>query len=320
MAECKISIIVPMYNADKYIRQCASSLFEQTYENLEFIFVDDYSTDKSIEELKKTILDYPDRAKQVKLICNPVNYGVAHTRNIGLNNVTGEYIGWVDADDWVDTNMYKDLFETLVAANGDIAYCHFCQEGGEKRIYKKSGLSKSDKNTVLSNYLLTQYNSLCDMLVKTELYTINGIKFLEGCNFCEDLNVSIKLLYYAKKIVCLDKVCYHYRENPVSICHTYSRDKNVSGFKNVIDVYEFLQTIPEFDRRLKRSIIYRIVNVKLILISHNKNDITFLQIKPETNRYVWSNPYIGIKGKFVAASVFCAFSFVMWILDNIKLV
>lgn len=315
MEDSKISIIIPMYNVGKYIRQCASSLFKQRYENMEFVFIDDYSTDNTIEELKSTISDYPERVSQTKLICNAVNKGIASTRNIGLDNITGDYIGWVDADDWVDTNMFGELANLLSTTNSEIAYCHYFIEGTHTEACIVGNLLSSDKECVLYNYFLkTDLHSLWNKLFRKSLFVDNNIRFLEGCNFCEDLNVTAKLIYCAKKICCLDNAYYHYRINSSSICHIDSREKLYGSFSNIVDIYDFLAD----KNKGKKLVCYLLMNSKLILL-HKYKDITVLQIRPEANRYILSNPLIGIKGKFVAQIVCSLYSIIMWVLNHVKL-
>ena len=136
-----------------------------------------------------------------KMTALAVNKGIASTRNIGLDNITGDYIGWVDADDWVDTNMFGELANLLSTTNSEIAYCHYFIEGTHTEACIVGNLLSSDKECVLYNYFLkTDLHSLCNKLFRKSLFVDNNIRFLEGCNFCEDLNVTAKLIYCAKKI------------------------------------------------------------------------------------------------------------------------
>ena len=97
----KVSVIVPVYGVEKYIERCARSLFEQTLDDMEFIFVDDCTKDESIEVLKRVIDLYPVRKDQVKIIHHAVNKGLSRARETGVNAATGDYIGHCDSDDWV---------------------------------------------------------------------------------------------------------------------------------------------------------------------------------------------------------------------------
>ena len=116
----KVSILVPIYNVSLYIERCARSLFDQTFENIEYIFVDDASTDDSLDILKKVLKQYPKRQKQVRIIRHPQNKGLASTRNTAIDASNGDYIAVVDSDDYVEKNMIEELYNFAVTKNADI--------------------------------------------------------------------------------------------------------------------------------------------------------------------------------------------------------
>ncbi|MBR1792919.1 MAG: glycosyltransferase family 2 protein, partial [Bacteroidales bacterium] len=102
-----VSVIVPVYNVEKYIGRCAESLMKQTLQNMEFIFVDDCSPDESIEVLNQVIQRYPNRAHQVKIVRHDRNQGFPFARSSGIKPAEGEYVAHCDSDDWVDTGIYQ---------------------------------------------------------------------------------------------------------------------------------------------------------------------------------------------------------------------
>lgn len=107
----KVSVIIPVYGVERYIEQCARSLFSQTMrDGIEYIFVDDCSPDKSIEILEDILREYPHREPQVKIIRHTENQGIGGTRRTGVKNATGEYIIHCDSDDWVEPDMYEMLY------------------------------------------------------------------------------------------------------------------------------------------------------------------------------------------------------------------
>ena len=122
----KVSIIITVYNREKYIEECARSLFEQSLDDIEYIFINDASTDNSIEILKTTANNYPQRIPYIKIINLDQNGGVANARNIGIDNVTGDYTIHTDSDDWVDRDMYKQLYKKALETNADIVGCNIC--------------------------------------------------------------------------------------------------------------------------------------------------------------------------------------------------
>ncbi len=115
----KISVIIPAYNSEKYIERCLNSIINQSYRNIEIIVVDDCSTDTTSYIIQK-FCKLDNRIRHIKL---PANKGVGYARNIGIKNATGEYLGFVDSDDWIDSNMYSNLIEACQTNNTDIALC-----------------------------------------------------------------------------------------------------------------------------------------------------------------------------------------------------
>ena len=130
-----VSVIVPIYGVEPYIEKCARSLFEQSLENMEFIFVNDCTPDKSVEILRQVIEDYPRRYLQIQIIEHEENRGLAMARNSGLLIAKGEYIIHCDSDDWVELDMYEEMYEKALEKNADIVICDYYAEYSNKRIY-----------------------------------------------------------------------------------------------------------------------------------------------------------------------------------------
>ena len=109
----KVSIIVPVYGAEKYIARCAKSLFNQTYSNVEYVLVNDFTLDKSIDVLRNVIKEFTYREQQIKIIEHSQNGGSASARNTGLHNATGDYLMWVDADDFLDNDAIQKCVDQI---------------------------------------------------------------------------------------------------------------------------------------------------------------------------------------------------------------
>lgn len=138
----KISIIIPIYNSAGYLEKCLNSLFGQNLREVEYIFVDDCSTDNGLVILESMIEKWAHKKNKTKLIRHEVNKGSAAARNSGLEHASGEYIGWVDSDDWIDPNMFKDMFDAAKENNADIVWTDFFNTYQEKenRIIQKAPL------------------------------------------------------------------------------------------------------------------------------------------------------------------------------------
>jgi len=232
----KVSIIIPIYNVEKYIAQCTHSLFKQTYQNIEFIFVNDASPDNSVSILEEIIEEYSDRKEQIILIRNEKNEGSSLARKIGLEKSTGDYIIGTDSDDWLEADMIEKLVEKAVSEELDIVWCDYF----ENNKYIKACPQTMNKVDILKGLLgsnLAAY--LWNKLVKREIYH-NKIYFPKAMQN-EDVVIFIQILFNAGKIGFLNKAFYHYRTNMNSI----TQDK-ASLARRSKDYYENYSWIVKF--------------------------------------------------------------------------
>ena len=196
----KISVIIPIYNVEHYIERCAVSLLGQTFKDLEYIFVNDYTRDNSMEVLHSVLEEYPERKGQVRIINHEKNEGLASARYSGIQQASGEYIIHCDSDDWVELDMYEKMYNIAHSEDADIVVCDLIHE------YKDA--KKIEE--------LNQY--LCNKLVKRNLIFENDIFPIAGLNMWEDVLQSNKLFYHAKNVCYVDEPLYHYnRTNENSI-------------------------------------------------------------------------------------------------------
>lgn len=219
-----VSVLVPVYKAEKYIKRCARSLFEQTYGNLEYIFCDDCSPDASIQKLKEVIKEYPQRLEQIRIIRHEKNKGCGVARSTLLRNCQGDFIFWVDADDWVDTNAIELVVRKQQEKDADIvtyrAYAHYAD--GEVKEYFDGGWDL-DRYTLIEMILQGKRGaSVCRRLIRRSLFIDHHIRGLEGVNGREDFQQIIPLLYFSRVVDGMDAFLYHYnRENSQSISFAY---------------------------------------------------------------------------------------------------
>lgn len=206
----RVSILVPVYGVERFISRCACSLFEQTYRNIEYVFVDDCSPDNSIQVLKNVLLHYPERQQQVKFVRNPVNKGLAATRNKALEYATGKYVLNVDSDDYLEREAVELLCEKAERESADVVVFDSYIDYLYKRIKKREHFAE---NKVEYVKLLLQLNvspSIWSCFLNKKLYFQPNIRAVEGVNQGEDLSVTPRLIHRAHKIVKLDKCLYNY--------------------------------------------------------------------------------------------------------------
>ncbi len=206
-----ISVIVPVYNVECYIKNCIDSILTQTYPFIEIILVDDGSVDSS----GKICDEYANNYETVRVI-HKSNAGLASARNAGMNIANGEYIGFVDSDDIIDNHMYEILLNTLILEDADIAICKKTSDvkkmGDGKEEYEILNRDMALKELVLG---LKFGSHACDKLFKRTIVG-NDIFFPEGKTY-EDLFTIYKWIEKSNRIIFLDRNLYYYRLNPNGI-------------------------------------------------------------------------------------------------------
>ena len=195
----KISIIVPVYNVAEYLSKCLDSLVNQTFKSIEIIVVNDGSTDNSEEIVK----EYQKKYTFIKYYSKE-NGGLSSARNYGIQYAKGEYIAFVDSDDFIALNMMEKMYNEITVTKTDICVCEFNYVYGDKVVRSYSNLNYTDIPD--KKYLITPPMA-CTRLYKKELF--NNIKFKEGI-FYEDLELNPKLVKYTKKISFVNDGLYFY--------------------------------------------------------------------------------------------------------------
>jgi len=214
----KVSVIIPVYGVEKYIERCARSLFEQTLDDIEYLFIDDCTPDKSIEILKQVLEHYPNRKPQVTIHRMEHNSGQAKVREWGILNAKGEFLIHCDSDDWVDCDIYKKMYEKASAANADVTICDYYDaystSSFEPIIRDVTWKSREDLlRLMLSGY--SRMNLLWGALVRR--YLFDNILFPNG-NQGEDAVIMRQIVWYSNKIIRVpEPLYYYYRDNPESI-------------------------------------------------------------------------------------------------------
>ena len=230
----KVSILVPIYNAEKYFERCVRSLFEQTYENIEFVFVDDCSSDASISILRIVAEEYPSRKKQIKLIQNSFNRGASASKNIAIDNSTGDFVCFVDADDWIEIDAVELLVSQQNKTGADVVW-------GKMLMHTNSGtIELGEPNYANKTEWILCYCRLTTGLVMTNsrriirrnLLSRYNIKSVEGFNYAEDKLLMSQVAYYANGFSTIENIIYHYNRQNDSAATT---KQGFSGFN--IDVF-----------------------------------------------------------------------------------
>lgn len=227
----KISVLVPVYGVEKYIGECAHSLFSQSYHDIEYIFVDDCSPDASVDVLRRVLDGYPERRGQVRLISHATNRGLGATRSTALRAATGDFVLYADSDDVLMTDAVATLAQVQQQTGADIvsgAYCRLLPDGSlGPAVTPFHGPKEATMKLLLAQNTIG--HQAWARLIRRTLHTDNGVDFVEGINMAEDYCIMARLLFFAK-CAHTDKVVSQYRVNESSVFSGWLSAKHIGSY------------------------------------------------------------------------------------------
>lgn len=245
----KVSVIIPVYNIEKYLAECLESVCNQTLKEIQIVVVDDGSTDGSAAICKA----YAQRYPHILEYYHKENGGSASARNMGLEHARGEYIGFIDSDDWVEPDMYEKLYCTAKDNDADMVFCRSFEEecpGSYEYIFPRAGyFSREEMKKELFPWLMPavtpkgNFRNLrwCNWLriCKRSVIDENGIRFYDKSRRCEDLGFSVACTINAKNYYYLNESLYHNRPNAASKSRNYSKEM----WKSIRELMKYLQQL-----------------------------------------------------------------------------
>ena len=243
----KVSYIVAVYNVADYIEQCARSLFEQTLEDIEIIFVNDASSDGCGEIIRRTLEEYPHRKGQVKILTHEKNEQIMATRKDGLSAASGEYINFIDGDDYVEPRMAELMYGKAVEKDADIVVCDiFWYERNSMRVVSlaPNGIIGNGENVRDDTINRKVMPNIWCRLIRRTLFEENHIVWPVAAQI-EDMVLSVQAVYYAKRIAHVPVPLYCYRLNPHSISCVNSPEKSEKKLQMYVQnnklIFDFLE-------------------------------------------------------------------------------
>ena len=281
MDKIKVSIIIPVYNVEKYLAKCLDSIINQTLKDIEIICVNDGSTDNSLEILT----DYAISDSRV-IIINQKNAGLSAARNTGIDAATGEYIGFVDSDDWVDTNFYENLYNEAVNNQCDIAVAGIIRHYKQQNIYDLKFINSQISDNLNSKFKLSDTpdcSYVWNKIYKTAKIKEHNLKFPVG-KYYEDQYFTPLAFLKSDKLITVPEVFYHYRRHSNSIV---KRTKNNAQLKQqVTEAFTFMENfITQYNidtshcKKVKKYKILGITFLKSITKLNKKTNILLNCIK-----------------------------------------
>lgn len=218
MESAKVSIIIPVFKAEKTLCKCLDSIVAQTLSEWEGILVDDGSPDACGQICDEYA------AKDVRFrVIHQANSGVAMARQAGVDAARGEYVIHADADDWMESTMLEELYGKAKETTADVVICDYYNDTLVGEIYEKQQPTDLAPRKLLEDIFHRLHGSLCNKLVLRACYTKYDLHFYEGINYCEDVLIWVQLLEHDDvKVAYLPKAFYHYVQHPMSITNNYT--------------------------------------------------------------------------------------------------
>ena len=239
----KVSVIVPIYNVEKYLEKCINSLLSQTLEDIQIILVNDGSKDNSGNIAK----EYEKNNKDRVIYVEKENGGLSDARNYGLKYATGDFIAFLDSDDYIEKNAYEEMYNKAIEENADYVECDFIWEFPNKIRVDKQYPYKNKKE-MLSFVRVVAWNKL----IKRQLITDNNLEFPKGLRY-EDVEFTYKLIPFINKFAYVDKPFIHYvqREGSIANVQNERTAEIFTVLDNVVEFYKKNNIYEEYRNELE---------------------------------------------------------------------
>jgi glycosyltransferase involved in cell wall biosynthesis len=283
----KVSIIIPVYNVEKYIRRCLDSILRQGFPDFECIVVDDCSPDSS-----PSICDeYGERDNRFRVIHNEKKQGSSIARRTGLEVARGGYVLFVDSDDWIESDMLETLYSAVLPYSADIVWCDYDVERGDGLYYKREQLFDCfDRIGLIKKLLVMGVASvLFNKLVRRDIYI--GCLFPPGSR-SEDYVITVQAILSAQKIKYINRVLYHLCNNPLSLTRDISRrsvgdmEEN-ENWRIILSLLKknFDNNLAQFEPEL--SVRFNRMKILYILDKQSRKNVELFKLYPESSRYIF---------------------------------
>ena len=307
-----VSIIVPIFNEEENIKKNVESLIEQTYSNIEIIFIDDASTDAGLKILNR----YDD--PRINIYLNKKNIGTSASRNIGLDNAKGKYIMFIDGDDWAEDNLVSILVKLAEKDNLDLVQINHIKEEKNKSIPQKHFKVKEDIYTgkedilanasaIISNNKGEEYYSLirsvCGKIYKKSIIDKNNIRFKEDLTISEDMVFNLEYILNSKKIKYEQRYLIHFKKDKDGILESYIEDmekeskKAIKYVRNLTNMYKTEFSLNKKEKEeINKDFAYFIFERIYLLYKHKVNreeeGLSKKEKRKQIYNYVIENNYI----------------------------
>lgn len=293
----KVSVIIPVYGVEKYVRKCVESLFNQTLSDVEYIFVNDATKDSSTEIIEEVAKRFPLR--DIKILHHPENRGLPAARNTGLSAASGKYIFHCDSDDFVEPDMLEMMYKKAEETDAEIVWCDWYLDSSLSSRYMKQPDYATANDAIIGMLNGVMKYNVWNKLVSRSLYTKNSVGFPEGYGMGEDMTM-IKLFCNANKVAYCNKAFYHYiNTNEQSFSNVYSDRHLEQVLVNVRSLIEYIKNIcgNKYDINLENFKLE--VKFPFLISDKESQHSRWKRVFPESNKYAGANPDMSMRRKML---------------------
>lgn len=289
-----VSYIIPFFNAAESLKRCVASLMAQSYEALEYIFVDDASTDGSHDVLQAALQDYPERKDQVKILRHPHNLGSSTSRNDGLDQATGSFVMFADADDYVDQDYVRTMVREATDEDCDIVYCDFYETYSDHENLMSQNQGTDASACICAMMSGSMHGATWNKIYRRDFLLRARQRFLDGADLYEDVGWNVRLFALRPRLGYLPKAFYHYvRDNANSIIGTLcaqgqSRRRCLQRIRNIELACSFLQAHHLLEGNIRRAANEWKLDTKNGLVEDNDYSLKkWMVCFPEADAALW---------------------------------
>ena len=299
-----ISVIIPVYNTEMYLRRCIDSVLTQSYKDFELLLIDDGSKDSS-----GTICDeYAAMDSRFRVI-HKENGGLTSARNAGLAIASGDWIMHLDGDDWIEPDMLERLIRKGEDTGAEIVMGDFLFAYPDRDIRYRFPDWDNNKTASLNRYITSVWTCVWGGIHKRSLYEEYQMICPQGVTYCEDFHLMARLCYYAKKVVNIHQPFYHYRQQEGSVMHNLNKRTERDEQWVYQDIIRFFKEQGVYDDYRKR-VCWRMLKATQELVLDKSTWKAFQEMVPEKKHYIWDCPYINRKLKM---NMWCLTHHLSWI-------
>ena len=205
-----VTYIIPIYNVSAYIERSVRSLLEQSYRNIEYIFINDCSSDDSEIKLRRIIEEFPERGDKIKIITNEQNLGLATCRNLGLDTAQGEYVMIADSDDWISTDYVESMVRQIDSGSYDIVYCDYFESYIDHDIRISQSYGQDNIECIRAMLGRGMHGAVWNKIYRRTFLLASKIRPVYGADLFEDVGWNVRLFACTTRILYFPQAFYHY--------------------------------------------------------------------------------------------------------------